>query len=677
MSTRTFLFLALWVVGCSSSSPTNGPDAGDGGNPAQDAGGEGGPSTLCGNGVIDTGENCDGSNLNGSSCTALGFQSGTLKCTASCQFDASGCANAFTPAVVPSRTTCTAPCGVFFDATSTTGLANGDYVGASFDWDFDSTNVDPKGVHEQTIGFVVAHVFDAPGTYQVSLRVRDVAGNAGSITVPITVSAMTGPTIYVASSGSDTNDGKTMGSPMATLTKALAKYTSAQTSILLRRGDTFDMGKTTLTLNALKGPLLIGAYQDPSSPNTATPILSSTITYPPSSNYQAIIGIQNGSDLRFTDLHIKSTQASGALELATSTDTLLERIEIEGIGYEGQGDTVGQNFYVDAASTNSFFVDCHLHDFRFYGLYGNQTKNLAMIGTVMERFGGGGHGVRIQGGSPATTPSEYAMNTYAAENVFTSDQADPSADIFAARGDNKNTVYVGNQSNVDVQFQPQNLQAAEHVSLALVEGNTMYDPDTTDYAFQVALLITAQHVVVRNNLFVNAYTSVSVMGEALEAPNWVDQIAIYNNTHYVFPLQSNCNNGHAATCVYNNDSFSSIAHYDTTGSLTAQNNIFVVGLPDSASSILATDGKGTDTFDHNLIYAPKAGTLTKPNTGTGGVQADPKFASTDPTSPSAFRLTSGSPAIDVGAQTPAYRDFAGVARPVNAKWDIGAFEFTP
>ncbi|MBS3165160.1 hypothetical protein J4439_07055, partial [Candidatus Woesearchaeota archaeon] len=37
----------------------------------------GGSGSRCGDGVIDAGESCDGSNLAGLSCTGLGFASGT------------------------------------------------------------------------------------------------------------------------------------------------------------------------------------------------------------------------------------------------------------------------------------------------------------------------------------------------------------------------------------------------------------------------------------------------------------------------------------------------------------------------------------------------------------------------------------------------------------------------
>jgi hypothetical protein len=56
---------------------------------------------TCGDGFVNAGkEQCDGHNLLGTVCANLGFGSGTLSCNAACQFDTSGCGAAFTPTVV-------------------------------------------------------------------------------------------------------------------------------------------------------------------------------------------------------------------------------------------------------------------------------------------------------------------------------------------------------------------------------------------------------------------------------------------------------------------------------------------------------------------------------------------------------------------------------------------------
>ena len=49
--------------------------------------------TTCGNSIIDFGEACDRTNLNGQSCVSLGYKSGTLSCKASCRFNIAQCKN--------------------------------------------------------------------------------------------------------------------------------------------------------------------------------------------------------------------------------------------------------------------------------------------------------------------------------------------------------------------------------------------------------------------------------------------------------------------------------------------------------------------------------------------------------------------------------------------------------
>lgn len=48
---------------------------------------------LCGDGIVDTNEQCDGAALNGASCTTQGFTGGTLSCDPACDFDTSACTN--------------------------------------------------------------------------------------------------------------------------------------------------------------------------------------------------------------------------------------------------------------------------------------------------------------------------------------------------------------------------------------------------------------------------------------------------------------------------------------------------------------------------------------------------------------------------------------------------------
>lgn len=49
------------------------------------------PKGTCGDGFIGAGEQCDGANLAGASCSSLNLPPGTLACAADCTFDTSGC----------------------------------------------------------------------------------------------------------------------------------------------------------------------------------------------------------------------------------------------------------------------------------------------------------------------------------------------------------------------------------------------------------------------------------------------------------------------------------------------------------------------------------------------------------------------------------------------------------
>jgi hypothetical protein len=47
--------------------------------------------SRCGDGVINSNEQCDTLNLGGKTCASAGFSGGTLACTGSCTLDTSGC----------------------------------------------------------------------------------------------------------------------------------------------------------------------------------------------------------------------------------------------------------------------------------------------------------------------------------------------------------------------------------------------------------------------------------------------------------------------------------------------------------------------------------------------------------------------------------------------------------
>jgi hypothetical protein len=69
----------------------------------------GGGGGTCGNGGLDPGEQCDGSNLDGQTCQSLGFGGGTLACS-NCAFDTSRCCKSVNQACTGNSQCCSGKC---------------------------------------------------------------------------------------------------------------------------------------------------------------------------------------------------------------------------------------------------------------------------------------------------------------------------------------------------------------------------------------------------------------------------------------------------------------------------------------------------------------------------------------------------------------------------------------
>ncbi|NUO50901.1 MAG: hypothetical protein HOV80_18770 [Polyangiaceae bacterium] len=77
----------------SSSSVTSTSTATSTSTSTGNMGGGGGSGETCPNGTIDAGEDCDGANLNGATCTSIGqgFTGGALSCADDCTYDTTEC----------------------------------------------------------------------------------------------------------------------------------------------------------------------------------------------------------------------------------------------------------------------------------------------------------------------------------------------------------------------------------------------------------------------------------------------------------------------------------------------------------------------------------------------------------------------------------------------------------
>lgn len=99
--------------------------------------------------------------------------------------------------------------------------------------------------------------------------------------------------------------------------------------------------------------------------------------------------------------------------------------------------------------------------------------------------------------------------------------------------------------------------------------------------------------------------------------------------------------------------------------IIADNEVFSIGVDEETPAAAVT-------IDHNLIFGYRDSVEFGETIGDSPVTGDPLFVGAPHGD---FRLQSGSPAIDAGAETDApANDFDGATRPAGAAVDIGAFE---
>ncbi|MDD5071466.1 MAG: hypothetical protein PHQ42_01890 [Patescibacteria group bacterium] len=141
--------------------------------------------SVCGNGIREYGEQCDGSDLGGETCSSRGFTSGTLKCDMACDFDTSDCytSSASPPASGGSAYVPPAETGVVFSGraypTSLVTILKDAQIAAT-------TIADPNA------NFNVSFSGLSAGSFVFSIYSEDKAGRRSSLfTFPITVTSGT------------------------------------------------------------------------------------------------------------------------------------------------------------------------------------------------------------------------------------------------------------------------------------------------------------------------------------------------------------------------------------------------------------------------------------------------------------------------------------------------------
>jgi hypothetical protein len=562
-----------------------------------------------------------------------------------------GSSGSITAVINASRTECVAPCAVFFDATGTTGLTDNDYVGASFWWDFDSTNIDSQGTDKKATGFLEAHVYEKPGTYVATVNVKDKEGNAGNSSVQITVNNFAGTTYYVANNGDDTNPG-TIELPLKTINYAITQKAFSNTRILFRNGDEFNF--TRVLIGNRAGPVLIGAYTDPNNPSANKPIFKSNSTYS-----SGIIGLRGVSDWRITDIHIIGIYGDvGILGDSASSNILVQGVEIEKTDYN-------IIFYSDG-----FFVfDSDLHDSYTTANYGTAHR-LAYVNNYIHDYAadntGGHHGIRIARGDKTVFRNNNMGAGFAASSLTIRG---------AGGGTNNDLVVVGNYFGLRTETANSGSTGWETESAhrILFEKNT--------FASTLGFGINTSNVVIRNNKFINRFAVEFRYQSYLN----FDSFDIYHNTHL-----AGLNVSESADRVFLDTGYS--RGFASLKNIRVRNNIFVSPGTGFSPFLFFHDTLNELTESNNVLYAPKQvnwkpyingwldGRYRSYNLadwqqlgkGQNDQIGDPLLADI---SSDDLHLGSTSLAINTGTPVPVYDDFDGNLR-TDGMPDIGAYEYS-
>jgi len=593
----------------------------------------------------------DGANNANASSTAISFTIGTG-------------AGPITLSLNASRTSGVAPLAVFFDATGTTSpsVTSRPFHDIEYRWDFGDPAVGATATwssgsragvssKNEATGPVAAHVFETPGTYTVTLTVTD-GTNTDTTTVTITVDNAddifaAGNTICVGATTLPI--GGAGGCPAGAAVLTQANFNTAingnintKKRLLFKRGDTF--ASTSDANIAVTGPGIIGVFGTGNAPivnvtgNNAAFRLSNQDTPtikdwrimdleingnsgPTSQGVYAEGGINQITALRLNirNVHFGFQFSGSILDSHNSSGhpghTLWDQIAIVdstistligGGGGNGIYMTSQRLMLLGNAISNSTAAE---HIVRLPNTFRGVLSNNTLSNPASDK-----HTVKMHAKVYGVSPTSFTEQIVLSDNRFTG----------------------GTGSAWIVAIGPQNAGDDERVRNVIVERN-WFAPEADT---QIPLVIWAQDVTVRNNLFDLTGNLIHVGAEVTQrgiepAPA---NVSFYNNTFYsnstgnFIPIRFILGAGHIA-----------------------KNNLGYAPISTSRDMI-----SGTATIANN--------------TSDAGILVSPGFASLTPSVPADFSLGSGSNALNQGAAVPVFSDFFRLSRPQNGGFDLGAME---
>jgi len=575
-----------------------------------------------------------------------------------------------------SRVSGVAPLSVHFDS----GYENENFHNYHFEWDFGDTEAGfnaHNGLNKNNdTGPISAYLYERPGTYNVTLTIRNASGIVERKLTTITVTNAD----FVFS---------------GTNTKCIAKennfiacpqgaeqliYSDSQmesgfyslmaipnTRILLRRGDSWDLTGTSWPIVS---DIYIGAYGECAEPDIRGICDNAPVLRGVGTNYPTMLDFRKGSEnIILEDINLTAINSSvtASIHVSGIDNFIINRVKstvVSALTSSGMDDSAVYNsdfsggivvVYIDGQrmvmKNNTFHGSTGSHVVRFpiarKFVFTHNEVHSSTIGTPA----GTGPGLLVklhslhegdlcntqdgrtdwcnrfvQGSSPESRYStEYV---YIANNLF------------------------GRGSNWGVAVLAQNGAYAERLSWILFEKNRndwTYGNQNAKGAMTHALTIQATNSVVRNNLFdtegVPGYTRViNVIDWNPHFPS--DGLEIYNNTI------------NASSVVTTQTPFIAINVGANQRNTTIKNNLIV--RPADPNGV-AVRNDGINTVGENNLYVDDAQFID--------VTGPPRNRS--------YMLNSGSPALNAGDNSvPVLDDFDGVLRRGGnvGNMDVGAYE---
>ena len=540
--------------------------------------------------------------------------------------------------LTPSRTSGVAPLAVFFDASATTAISvSRPFHDLHYAWNFGDAGsgtwnaVAGRSKNTDT-GPMAAHVFETPGTYTVTLSVRDQQGHQES--KQVTITAQDPNTVF-----SDTSTvciskaGAFSGCPAGALNVTTSSFSVAMDHLasgkrlLFRKGESWTTSSSN-TIN-IPGPGMIGAYGSGDKP--AIHFVGSDELFRLSG------GSPNFSDWRFVDLEIFGGSSSNdhVFKFEGSVkQVLMLRLYMHDLWRSIVGDESAANYYFRNGYPEQTLNDVvAVVDSKVANTSGNgatlSAQRMIVMGNIFEHSNV--HGLRPMWVEHGVINHNYFHDAASGRHLLKLHAPKWHASGMGFHRYSENVlisanIFQGTASAWPVVVGPQDSNSDERLRNILIEKNVLYSSTDT----QIGIRSSGSDTTIRNNIF-----------DLTGGPSWVEAIAVSRRGIEPAPLR---------TFIYNN------AVYNATGNAR-------LAEPHSDTVVI-----------NNIVHAPLGDATVgcSSATCTNNLTVDPLWVDPDR---SDFTLRTGSAAIDAAdkVSVPIIDDFVGNIRP-NGSADSGPYE---